>query len=209
MSKLVCLSFDDGPNTDPNDHTMNKMLDILEKYKVPASFFLIGNKINEENTKVIKRAFEMGCDIQNHTWSHPFLSKLSAEEIKEEYKKCDDAIINITGVKPEFFRAPYIDTNDLVFETITTPYICGHGVNDWDPNFGADYRHDEMIKNAKDGIIYLLHVMEGNQATLDACERVIPELLEQGYEFVTVPEMFKHHNVDPNRPKHQWTNVLD
>lgn len=207
MSKLVCLSFDDGPNTDPNDHTMEKMLDLLEKYKIPGSFFLIGNKINAENTAVIKRAFDMGCDIQNHTWSHPALTDLTAEEMKKEYRKCDEAIINITGVKPSFFRAPYIATNDLVFDTIKTPYICGHGVNDWDANYGADYRHDEMLKAAKDGIIYLLHVMEGNDATLEACERIIPELLEQGYEFVTVPEMFKRKGIDPNRPKFQWSFV--
>ena len=68
MSKYLCLSFDDGPNNIPGDTTMNDMLDILEKYKVPGSFFLIGNKITEENKKVIRRAVELGCDIQNHSW---------------------------------------------------------------------------------------------------------------------------------------------
>ena len=87
MAKYVCLSFDDGPNNQPGDNTMNDMLDILEKYSVPASFFLIGNKITEENKKVILRAFNMGCDIQNHTWTHPFMTKLTKEEMMEEYKK--------------------------------------------------------------------------------------------------------------------------
>ena len=70
MAKYVCLSFDDGPNNQPGDNTMNDMLDILEKYSVPASFFLIGNKITEENRKVILRAFNMGCDIQHRVVPH-------------------------------------------------------------------------------------------------------------------------------------------
>ena len=66
MAKYISLTFDDGPNLG-DDSTMNDMLDILEKHGVTASFFLIGNKINENNIKVIKRAFEMGCDIENHS----------------------------------------------------------------------------------------------------------------------------------------------
>ena len=102
MSKYLCLSFDDGPNNVPGDNTMNDMLDIMEKYNVPGSFFLIGNKITEENKKVIRRAVELGCDIQNHSWTHPFMAQMTAEQIREEYKKCDDAITEITGVRPTF-----------------------------------------------------------------------------------------------------------
>ena len=86
MSKYLCLSFDDGPNNRPGDTTMNDMLDILEKHNVPASFFLIGNKINQENIKIIKRAFDMGCDIQNHSWTHGFMANMSIETIEEEYR---------------------------------------------------------------------------------------------------------------------------
>lgn len=112
MSKYLCLSFDDGPNNISGDNTMNEMLDIMEKHNVPGSFFLIGSKITEENKKVIKRAFDMGCDIQNHSWTHGFMSKMSIDQIKEEYKKCDDAIIAITGVKPTFFRPPFINVSE-------------------------------------------------------------------------------------------------
>ena len=86
MSKYLCLTFDDGPNNIPGDTTMNDMLDILEKYEVPASFFLIGNKITEENKKVIRRAVELGCDIQNHSWTHSFMAQMTPEQIKDEYK---------------------------------------------------------------------------------------------------------------------------
>ena len=76
--KYCSLTFDDGPNF-AGDDTMNKMLDILEKHGVVASFFLIANKISPENTKVIERAVKMGCDIENHTWSHPDMTTLSRE----------------------------------------------------------------------------------------------------------------------------------
>lgn len=191
MEKKYCsLTFDDGPNLG-HDTTMNDMLDILEKYNIKASFFLIGNKINKENEKVIKRAFDMGCDIENHSWTHPDMAKLTREEILDEYNKCDEAIIKITGKKPEFFRPPYISVSNLMHEVIDTPFICGHGCKDWEPEVSADERIKMMKEGTKDGVLYLLHVMEGNTNTLKALEAFIPELLSQGYTFVTVPEMFK------------------
>jgi len=191
MEKKYCsLTFDDGPNLG-HDTTMNDMLDLLEKYNIKASFFLIGNKINKENEKVIKRAFDMGCDIENHSWTHPDMAKLTREEILDEYNKCDEAIIKITGKKPEFFRPPYISVSNLMHEVIETPFICGHGCKDWEPEVSADERIKLMKEGTKDGVLYLLHVMEGNTNTLKALETFIPELLSQGYTFVTVPEMFK------------------
>ena len=203
--KYVCLSFDDGPNIAPGDTTMNDMLDILEKYKVPASFFLIGNKITPENTKVIKRAVELGCDIQNHSWTHPFMTKLSVEEIKEEYKKCDDAIVAITGKRPEFFRPPYIDVKPEMYDAIPVPFICGRGCSDWEPDKDADFRYNQMIKDADNGTIYLLHVLEGNKPTLEATDLLIPELQKQGYTFVNLPDLFEKCGVDKNIPNSLWT----
>ena len=190
MAKYVSLTFDDGPNLG-DDHTMNDMLDILEKHNVKASFFLIGNKINDNNKKVIRRAFDMGCDIENHSWTHPAMSDLTKEQMIEEYEKCDKAIVEITGKKPEFFRPPYIAVNDLLYKTIPTVFICGHGCQDWENSVTAEDRYNMMMVGTKDGVLYLLHVMEGNTATLQAVDKIIPELKKQGYEFVTVPEMFK------------------
>ena len=205
MGKYLCLSFDDGPNNEPGDNTMNEMLDIMEKYNVPGSFFLIGNKITEGNKKVIMRAVDMGCDIQNHLWTHPFMEKMTAEEIKEEYKKCDDAITELTGVRPSFFRPPYISLSKTVYDSISVPFICGRGCNDWEPDKDADYRYEHMMKAADNGTIFLLHVMEGNRATLEAADRAIPVLKEQGYEFVNLPDLFEKCGIDPHIEKSLWT----
>ena len=190
MAKYISLTFDDGPNLG-DDHTMNDMLDLLEKNDVVGSFFLIGNKINDENAKVIKRAFDMGCDIENHSWTHPAMPELTKEEMIEEYEKCDQAIIKITGKKPEFFRPPYIAVNDLMHQVIPTPFIQGHGCKDWEPDASAEERIKMMEEGTKDGVLYLLHVMEGNINTLKALEYLIPKLKKDDYTFVTVPEMFR------------------
>lgn len=190
MAKYISLTFDDGPNLG-DDHTMNDMLDLLEKNNVVGSFFLIGNKINDENAKVIKRAFDMGCDIENHSWTHPAMPELTKEEMIEEYEKCDQAIIKITGKKPEFFRPPYIAVNDLMHQVIPTPFIQGHGCKDWEPDVSAEERIKMLEEGTKDGVLYLLHVMEGNINTLKALEYLIPKLKKEGYTFVTVPEMFR------------------
>lgn len=190
MAKYISLTFDDGPNLG-DDHTMNDMLDLLEKNDVVGSFFLIGNKINDENAKVIKRAFDMGCDIENHSWTHPAMPELTKEEMIEEYEKCDQAIIKITGKKPEFFRPPFIAVNDLMHQVIPTPFIQGHGCKDWEPDVSAEERIKMLEEGTKDGVLYLLHVMEGNINTLKALEYLIPKLKKDGYTFVTVPEMFR------------------
>ena len=207
MSKYLCLSFDDGPNNEPGDNTMNDMLDILEKYKVPASFFLIGNKITEENKKVILRALDLGCDIQNHSWTHPFMGQMTAEQIREEYKKCDDLITEITGKRPTFFRPPYISLSQTVYDCIKVPFICGCGCNDWEPDKDVDYRYEHMKQAAQNGTIFLLHVMEGNKATLEAVDRIIPVLKEQGYEFVNLPDLFEKCGVNPHKKNALWSVV--
>ena len=206
MSKYCSLTFDDGPNF-AGDNTMNKMLDVLEKHEVVASFFLIANKISAENTAVIERAVKMGCDIENHTWSHPDMTKLSREEMMEEYDKCDEAIIKITGKKPVLFRPPFICVNDLMHDVIHVPFICGHGCEDWVKERTVDERFKLMMSNVQDGVMYLLHVDDGNEATLELVDRAIPALKAQGFEFVTAPRLFELKGVEMKDNGQNWTVV--
>lgn len=205
--KYVSLTYDDGPNNVPGDNTMNDMLDILEKHGIVASFFIIGNKVTEENKKVIRRAFDMGCDIENHSWTHPAMADMSVEEIKEEYEKCDKVIEEITGKKAGFFRPPYISVGKNLYEAIKVPFICGAGCRDWEPQCTAEERYQIMKDTIQDGTLVLLHVMENNKATLEAVDRIIPELKADGYEFVTVPEMFKIKKQDAAVEGSLWTVV--
>lgn len=192
--KLVALSFDDGPN----NTITPQVLDLLEQYKITASFFIIHDYVKPENKHQIKRAFDMGCSIENHSMTHGFMDKFTKEQIEEEIRVTDELIMSITGVRPSFFRPPFIVTNDLMFETIDKTFICGMGVEDWVPTVSAEERLKRIKEGVKDGTIILLHDMEWNQNTVDALKEAIPWLLSEGYRFVTVPEMFVKKGVTPD-----------
>lgn len=202
--KLIALSFDDGPNTT----TTVNMLDMLEKHDVKGSFFVIGQNINDESAAVMKRAFDMGCDIENHSFTHSNMQTLSVEQIKEEIQKTTELIEKHVGVSPQFFRPPFISHNQDMHDNIDLTFICGAGVEDWVPAVSAEERAKRMLEAAGDGVIYLLHDMPGNEATVQALDVVIPQLKEQGYQFVTVPEIFKAKGITPVKNK-IYTNVLN
>ena len=203
-AKLVCLSFDDGPNTT----TTVAMLDMLKKHDVVGSFFVIGNNINEASAEVMKRTYEMGCDIQNHSKTHTQMPTLTADEIKAEIAYTSGKIKETIGVEPIFFRPPYIAVNDVMHQNIDLCFICGHGCEDWVPEVTAEQRAQTILKAPKHGDIFLLHDMPGNDATVQALDIIIPELKKQGLEFVTVTELFKRCNVTP-QPGVMYSNVFD
>ncbi len=190
-SKYIALTFDDGPNTT----TTNQILDLLEKYNVKATFFLIGDNINDESAKTVKRAFDMGCEIANHSKSHSYMDKLTEDEIKAEVQYVSDKIYEITGTREKYFRPPYIAVNNLMWETIDLTFINGTGFNDWDDNVTVDKRIMAMKLRAKDGAIYLLHDVAGNDKTVEALETIIPYLIEEGYQLVTLSELFEAKGV--------------
>jgi peptidoglycan/xylan/chitin deacetylase (PgdA/CDA1 family) len=200
--KLIALSFDDGPS-----QITSQVLDKLQKNNVTASFFLIGSNINDSLIPVMKRQLSLGCEIENHSWSHMDMSQMDSSKIKDEIKKTSDAIYKAVGVKPEFFRPPYISTSRNMYDNIDLPFICGINCNDWESNVSAQSRATTIINNAKDGDIVLLHDFNGNTNTVQALDTMIQGLKDKGFEFVTVSQMFKEKGVNPNVEYKIWTNV--
>lgn len=204
-SRLIALSFDDGPN----DSTTPKVLDILEEFNVPGSFFVIGQNINESTAKQMTRAISLGCEIQNHSLTHVQMSKLTKEQTAEEIRRTDELIEQYTGTRPWLFRPPYIDHNAVMHETISHTFICGVGCEDWVPSVSAQARYDALISTVKDGEIILLHDFIGNDNTVEALRMLIPELKRQGFTFVTVSELFKAKGVTPSAHSGKlYSNVL-
>ena len=201
--KYIALTFDDGPNST----TTNEVIDKLEKYGIVASFFLVGNNIDDESAKAVKRAYDLGCEIDNHSRSHSNMTELSAEEIKAEYDYTDGKVYEITGEHTKFFRPPYIAVHQIMFDNIDVPFIAGIGANDWEDRVTAEMRARMILKQAKDGDIILLHDAEGNSMTVEALDTIIPELQKQGYKFVTVTELFKAKGIEPDMEK-VYTNVM-
>lgn len=191
--KVVALTFDDGPNTT----TTNEVLDVLEKHGVVASFFLIGNNINDESAKTVKRAYDLGCEIANHSKTHSYMDKMSPEDIKAEYEYVDQKVFEITGEHTKFFRPPYIAVGDVMWENISVPFISGLGCNDWDDKVTVDKRVTIITRTVTDGSIILMHDAQGNSKTVEAIDQIIPALKEQGYKFTTVSGLFEAKGITP------------
>ena len=188
----IAITFDDGPNAT----TTMEILDVLEKYQVRASFFLIGTNINDESAKSVKRAYDLGCDIENHSKTHSYMDKMTADEIKDEVAYVNDKVKEITGTTPKFFRPPYIAVNNTMYDNIDMNFISGYGCNDWEDRVTAEYRAKYLEKKAADGVIFLLHDAEGNSKTVEALDKAIPILLEKGFQFATISELFELKGVE-------------
>ena len=200
---VIALTFDDGPNT----VITPQVLDILEKEGIVGTFFLIAQNINPESAEMVRRAVSLGCEIENHSVTHPFMDKLSVEEIRKEVQTCTDRIVEITGRVPQFFRPPCIAVSQAMYDNIDLTFICGMGCEDWVPTVTAQERIDRVLANAADGQIVLLHDMEWNVNTVEALKTIVPELKKRGYEFATVSQIFKMKNVTPKRGW-LYSNVL-
>ena len=195
MAKKLCaLTFDDGPNTD----TTPLVLEKLRKYGITATFFIVGNNIDEDSEQVVKKAADMGCEICNHSRTHSAMPELSAEDIRAEIEFTSGEIKRITGKRPKFFRPPYIAVNSTMYENIDLTFIAGIGAEDWLPEVTAEERAEKILAQIKDGAVILLHDMSGNTPTVNALDIIIPALKEE-YEFVTVSKLFELSGVTPKK----------
>lgn len=193
--KYAVLTFDDGPCIGITD----KILDILEENDVLASFFIIGDYVKEENKYLMKRAYDMGCTLENHSKTHSVMPELTPEQIRSEIQYTSDLIEEVVGERPQFFRPPYIAYDQKMYDNIELPFICAYGCDDWIPEVSAEVRIQKVLECANPGFMILLHDMEGNMNTVEALKVIIPELKKQGYEFVTVRDVFKLSGVEPKR----------
>ena len=191
--KVIAFTFDDGPNT----AVTNEIIDIAEEYGIKFSFFVIGQNITSETGKVMQRAHSLGCEINSHSFTHSYMDKMPADKIKDEMQKTSDLIYEYVGEYPKFFRPPYIAVNDTMYENIDLPFICGLGCNDWEDKVSAEDRYKFLTEKCPDGCIVLLHDQPNNTKTAEAVRKAVPKLIEDGYEFVTVSELFVAKGVTP------------
>ena len=190
---LIALTFDDGPDPEITP----QILDILEQNHVPASFFLIGNRITPETVPILQRAVKLGCEMCNHSYSHPYLTVLSPKQIQHEVSAAAQRIIQVTGQTPRFFRPPFLAVREEIFGIISVPFIGGYGVRDYDANVSESERYSGIMQLAQDGRILLLHDFADNTQTVGAVRRFVPDLLARGFRFVTVSQLFRMKGVTP------------
>lgn len=193
--KLVALTFDDGPNSEMTELVLDK----LEKHGVVASFFLIGQLITDETQPTLERMVNMGCELNNHSWAWDSMNNMTKEEVRESISKTNAAIKKYTGKEAKFFRPPNLATSEELYTYVDMPFIQGVLAMDWQGcNTNAKDRANNVLAGVKDGAIILMHdVQPYPHPTPEALDILIPKLKKQGYEFVTVSELFKRKGVTP------------
>lgn len=186
--KMISLTFDDGPH--PKE--THEILDVLDKYNVKGTFFVVGKHANWYSEPLIRAAKE-GHEIGNHTFSHPDISNLSSEDIKREIKECEDTLVKLTGKKPTLFRPPYGSYSEDNLAKIAKE--SGYKIILWTTIDAKDWKNpppsqisDIIINKAQNGDIILLHDY-GTENTVKALNTIIPVMMKKGYKFVTVSEL--------------------
>ncbi len=185
--KYVALTFDDGPHRTRTP----RLLEILKKNNVKATFFLLGSNANRY-PEIVKQEKDGGHQVESHSWGHPNFLHLSVEKAKAEINNTDDVIKKATWEKPKFFRPPYGAFNDKTLMLTDKVFLL------WDVD-SQDWKNKDVQRNLANvrktlqaGSIILFHDI--HEASVDTIEPLIHELRGKGYEFVTVKELLDFYD---------------
>ena len=185
--KVIAFTFDDGPTA----KFTPAILDLLKKYQAKATFFALGSCV-ESYPSLAKRIVAEGHEIGNHTLTHPNLRQTSQAKLRKEIAQTSEIIKNATGYVTTLFRPVGGVYNDNIVKTVLD---SNHKLIlwSWDQDT-LDWTHpnknkiaSKILKNASGGDIVLLH--DSQLETVQALETVLPKLIQEGYEFVTVTEL--------------------
>ena len=183
--KYVALSFDAAWG---NEDTQ-QLIDILGKYNVKATFFIVGQWVDKYPESVMQ-LHEAGMEVMNHSDTHAHFARLSRDEIAAEVNACSDKIEALTGVRPTLFRCPYGEYDDHVIDTVNA---LGVTAVQWDVDsldwkgLSADEITRRVTENVEPGSIVLFH--NAAEHTPEALPAIIEALLADGYTIVPIGEL--------------------
>lgn len=199
--KMIALTFDDGPLDGTSG---DRILDVLEKYNAKATFFMVGSAV-EGHQENVKRKAALGMELGNHSYSHKnYGDELPAEEIQQ----CSNAIFDACGQRPISFRSPGGITDEGILAECANEgmplYTWSIDTHDWE-TLDADKVYHEVMDNVQDGDIVLMH--EIYDSTADAVERMVPELVKQGYKLVTCQELVRAKTGSDPQPGVEYSDM--
>jgi len=192
-SKQIALTYDDGPN-DP--HTL-RLMDVLARHNVRATFFLIGRYI-QQRPDIVRDVVKAGHVVGNHTFTHPHLIVSSAIETRTQLEKCQQAVLEVTGESPRLFRPPFGGRRPMTLRIVRS--LCMEpvmwNVTSWDWRTPpAEKIVQTCVRQMRGGDVILMHdgshiAMGADRSqTVIATDRLIERYKQEGFEFVTVPEI--------------------
>ena len=182
----IAMTFDDGPSATLTP----KLLDLLAAHHIKATFFVLGELV-EEHPEIVVRAAREGHEIANHSWSHPNLGKMSQESVRSQLQRTDDAIRNAIGKRPTLLRPPYGSITEREKRWIHDEF--GYDIILWDVDPfdwkrpGPAVVRNRILKETRPGSIVLSHDI--HPGTIDAMPSTFDELEAKGFKFVTVSEL--------------------
>ncbi len=200
---MIALTFDDGPavNTDSSD----RILDVLEKNHAKASFFMVGYYASQ-NPDNVKRKADLKMELGNHTWDH---SRYGNEVTPDDIRRTSNQIHDITGQFSTCFRSPGGMTTSAILSECAAENMAAYywsiDTQDWSSR-NADAVYHSVMDNVKDGDIILMH--EIYDSTADAVERMVPELIAQGYQLVTCHDLITLKGGAEPVPGTQYINAF-
>lgn len=200
--KSIVLTFDDGPTS---EYTI-KILDILKKYDVKATFFVVGKRV-QENCPIIQRMYQEGHEIGNHSYTHPYLTKISIEEQQKEIAYNQQIIQQCIGYQPRWFRAPYGDQNPDLLSIVNRFGLKNAqwtiDTNDWRNSSNIKTITNLAINNSNPAVILMhdgakinpnfIHPEESftRTNTVNSLENIITNYKNRGFNFYTLSNAIK------------------
>lgn len=186
-AKCIALTFDDGPG--PGTASI---LDTLKANNAKGTFMVVGSRV-AAGASLVEREHAEGHDIGNHTWDHGDLTNMSITDAHSEVDRTNQAVANVIGKRPYFVRPPYGAYNASVLSAIGVPFILWDvDPDDWKDR-DADIVYQRVMAGAKPGAIILSHDLYPTTAA--AYQRIVPDLIKQGYTLVTVSDLL---NISPS-----------
>lgn len=188
-AKAIALTFDDGP------HTSNtpKILSLLKKYNAHATFFVVGNRV-ASGADLLKKELEIGCEIANHSWNHANLSKMKTiKQVDQNLNKTKRLVKKLTGYDIRLTRPPYGAISKLMRKKLNQPMILWSvDTLDWKSR-NAKAVFKQVKKQVSDGAIILVHDI--HESTAEAMETVLPWLVKNDYDILTVSELMQRKGI--------------
>jgi len=192
-SRLMALTYDDGPNDPYTWH----MLEVLERHRVKATFFLIG-QFARQKPEIARAIVEAGHVIGSHTWNHPNLIFCSNSEVHRQLDEAQKAIVDATGVEAKLFRPPFGGRRPATLRTVRAfgllPIMWNVTCYDWRAE-SAEKIVNHAVRQVRGGDVILLHdggygrMGADRSRTVAASGEILTNYRNEGYHFVTVPQM--------------------
>jgi peptidoglycan/xylan/chitin deacetylase (PgdA/CDA1 family) len=186
QGQFIAMTFDDGPvpaNTP-------RLLDMLKERGIKATFFTVGKNV-QAYPNIVRRIISEGHEIANHTWTHPWLSKMSDAAVRSELQRSHEALTAITGIAPRMYRPPYGAITARQKQWIMSEFgyptiLWSVDPEDWRTR-NAAMTHSRIVAQTKPGAIILVHDIHAS--SIDAMPSTLDDLLAKGFRFVTVSQL--------------------